>query len=212
MKTIITAVIVCLAVPAISAAGIGPDYSQWTVEMASSGYAWASLFVRPDGEGKPFTEAFEVNGGGNQIDATMIVVARDALGHPIVGIPVEDLWISSGDDGVVVCTGGRVFADAPTDADGRTTFSRPPRAGGYSVTGVRVFYTGDEITHIEYPISMNSPDLDGNGRVNLTDTGIWANDLFFGPYHYRSDFNGDGTINLTDAGFMGRSLGVDCGD
>jgi hypothetical protein len=47
------------------------------------------------------------------------------------------------------------------------------------------------------PSQAASPDINGDGVVNLSDIAIFAS-LYPGPYDARIDFNGDGVINLTD--------------
>jgi len=56
------------------------------------------------------------------------------------------------------------------------------------------------------PIYVNSPDLNGDLAVNLSDIPIFASD-FFGSYNYRSDLHYDGIINLSDLSRMAQSMG-----
>ena len=56
---------------------------------------------------------------------------------------------------------------------------------------------------------FNSPDINGDLAINLTDVTLFAAD-FFGPYAYRSDFNWDGAINLLDVTVLSGSMGITC--
>ncbi len=58
-------------------------------------------------------------------------------------------------------------------------------------------------------LSYNSPDMNGDGSVNLADMGMFSTD-FYGEYHFRSDFFRDGAINLSDVGQLATSFGANC--
>lgn len=58
-------------------------------------------------------------------------------------------------------------------------------------------------------ISYNSPDINGDLRVDLSDVTFFAHD-YFGVYDYRSDFNYDGVVNLTDVSMFAPELGAAC--
>jgi hypothetical protein len=47
------------------------------------------------------------------------------------------------------------------------------------------------------PLKFNSPDINGDLTVDLSDLSLFAGN-FFGAYHHRGDFNNDGIINLSD--------------
>jgi hypothetical protein len=53
---------------------------------------------------------------------------------------------------------------------------------------------------------VNSPDINGDGIVNLADVGAFAADYVTG-YAFRSDFNGDGVLNLIDVAVMAAHFG-----
>ena len=59
-------------------------------------------------------------------------------------------------------------------------------------------------------MSYNSPDINGDLIVNLTDISLFAVDFFGAVYMYRSDFNYDGAINLTDLAMLAPTIGVPC--
>ena len=105
-KTILTAMLVlCLA-------GIGladvvdPELCTATIDPAAEG---ASIFSLPNGAGEPFTSAFAP--GGASVDATITLTVISTQGTPIVGYPLEDMWLESSASGLVFCPGG-TCADA----------------------------------------------------------------------------------------------------
>ena len=57
------------------------------------------------------------------------------------------------------------------------------------------------------PLQINSPDMNGDGLVNLSDAGLFI-DVLWNGYDWRADFNHDSAINISDAGFMSGSLGA----
>ncbi|MDX2472329.1 MAG: hypothetical protein QNL91_01345 [Candidatus Krumholzibacteria bacterium] len=59
-------------------------------------------------------------------------------------------------------------------------------------------------------ISYNSPDINGDGVVNLTDVPLFAGDFHGGAYDFRSDFHYDGIVNLSDVVHMAQGLGSSC--
>jgi hypothetical protein len=212
MKIIISRTILILLLAAPFAATAQPPFCDY--EESTAAVAWpdgtVSLFMVPDGSGMPFTGAFELDGNGRQQDGTIEVRVRTLDLDPVEGMPAEDIWLFWQEGGPVVCGGQRLIADGPSSAEGRARFTHPLRAGGFSLVGPRVVVGGCTARGFELPIVMNSPDIDGDGRVNLTDTGFFAHDLLFGPYSYRSDFNADGVINLTDAGMIMENIGMHC--
>jgi hypothetical protein len=56
---------------------------------------------------------------------------------------------------------------------------------------------------------INSPDINGDLVVSLSDVGLFSADLY-GSYNYRSDFNFDGVINLSDNGIFASAFGIGC--
>jgi hypothetical protein len=210
MGLVACALIVCAA--SLATAGI-PDLTNSTASRAYTGPETLSLFSTPDGSGKPFSECFVVNGGGAVQDGTITLVVNDGLGVPIEFFPATDMWIAAGGTPGLVACAGNLTADFNTNAAGETVWQNALFAGGYSTEVTRVFINGDELTTAGYAglaLNHNTPDINADGVVNLSDTGFFASDLFVGPYNYRSDYNADGTINLTDAGFIGTNIGSAC--
>jgi hypothetical protein len=174
--------------------------------MAYSGSEVLSLMVVPDGSGPDFTEAKTAN---STEDATITLEFLDALGTPVAGYPAEDMWLESEDGGMSLCAGGTV-ADGATDTNGRTTFSQPPRAGGWSSTDTWVLVNGSTVfTYPPVTLNFNSPDITGDRAVNLSDVQAFAGD-FYGSYHYRSDLAFDGVVNLSDIVPLSQAMGANC--
>ncbi len=155
-------------------------------------------------------------GGVACVDATITLTLLDSFFDPVVGAPAEDLWLETTLSGLVLCPGGSI-ADSPTDSEGQTTWSRALRAGGHSdrEAGEHVIvriglradpwatYSGDA------DIIFNSPDINGDLQVDLSDTVLFAQD-FSGAYHYRSDFFYDGSLTLSDTILFAQALGARC--
>lgn len=193
---------------ALPAAGDGlPDFGLSTLTVATPGPVM--LRVHPDGSGPPFTEAFQ--GPGNRVDATVTVMLLDAMGYPIFNFPPEDIWLQAENGGLVPCGGGAgLIPDRSTDQNGTTVWVAPPRAGGHT-TGLALGYVnGIPLTSsVGIEFRFTSPDLDGSGVVDLTDGGLFTQDLF-GTYAERSDLNWDGHINISDVGVMAGAMGQGC--
>ncbi len=181
------------------------EYSE--VVMVYPGAETVSLYVLPDGLGNPFSAAQLPYGA--VVDATLTLTLRDCWDVPVADFPFEDLWLESEDGGLVACAGGTV-ADAGTDANGVTTWSAPLRAGGFSEAGCVVMINGMVLLYgPPLDLRFNSPDLNSDLLVNLSDVAIFVGD-FWGPYHYRSDFSCDGVLNLSDVPLMIRGVGAAC--
>ncbi|MFH2052901.1 MAG: hypothetical protein ABIK96_10595 [bacterium] len=169
-----------------------------------------TLFVLPDGNGDPLTEA-TVHGGG-KMNATIALTLLDGAMVPIPGYPAEDLWLETDQNGLVLCEGGAV-ADANTDAAGVTTWSGPLRGGGFTapLAGERmqVLVAGSPLVQPGFDIQVHSPDLNGDLTVNLTDFSIFSAD-WFGPYNVRSDFYWDDVLNLSDGILFVEGGGATC--
>lgn len=198
---------IALIVGAASLAIAGvPDVTQCTATRAYVGPEFCVLLNVPDGNGNPFTAAVKVGGGVE--DATITVIVKDAAGAYIVNYPFEDIWVESVDGGMVACVGGAT-SDASTDVNGMTQFQTPLAAGGSSLTDAVVLINGNAIGG-SIPVGFNSPDLDGNGSVNLTDVQFFASDFYAPAYAFRSDLFFDNIINLSDIPLMASSVGASC--
>lgn len=179
------------------------------------------IMVTPGGGGDSLSDAEFF--GGAPADATIRVqlwVLSGSLEDPqppetVANFPAEDLWLEA--PGVAMCVGG-ANADGNTDADGWFTFSGQLNGGGWTnanlgTPGLLVKVSGvaldDRFAQIRPHILVNSPDMDGDGRVSISDIPPFADD-FYGAYAFRSDFLWDGVINLSDVTRFAASLGESC--
>lgn len=186
-----------------------PILSQATCASSSP----ISLANSPNGGGDHFQSA-QIYGGGS-FDATITVTLLDGNANPVSGYPPEDIWLDVQDPEPLfaTCPGGAI-ADGHTDALGQTTFSNSLRAGG-SGSGSQVMIGTWPTPEFPIPvvggdlINFNSPDINGDLQVNLSDIAIFAAD-YYGAYNYRSDFYWDGIVNLSDLGFMAQGVGASC--
>jgi len=206
--TSISVFILCLLVTPVTYAqttGIGGPYGEY--DMAYQGPETLTLFVVPDGSGDTFDQASLPYGG--TADATITMTLMDASWLPVAAFPAEDMWLESEDDGLVQCVAGTI-ADANTDTDGKARWHEPLLAGGQSqaLTVIKVNGMLLELTSGVH-LCFNSPDINGDLRVDLTDMQLFAVD-FFSSYDFRSDFHRDGIVNLSDIPPMALAIGVAC--
>jgi hypothetical protein len=186
-------------------AGIGGPYGDYY--LAYTGPEALTLLVRPDGAGRSFDAAFLP--GGATADATLTLELRNANWEPVPNFPREDVWLEAVDDGLVPCLGGTI-ADADTDALGITHWQNPLCAGGVS-QGPTIVLVNGALIELTSPVALgfNSPDLNGDLVVNLTDLALFAGD-YFGPYAFRSDLYRDTQINLHDLAVFAPAFGASC--
>lgn len=209
-----TCVGVCLGIlvtAGFAQAEFGVEY------ISTSNTAEVSLMILPDGSGPPLAAASLF--GGQVTDATVELRIADEFGTGLADFPAEDLWLDDGNGQAVGCgfSGAFLYADGPTDANGVASFSGSPAGGGTANGTVYVYLSGGRATEIglfgvEHPplnLRLNSPDLNADGKVDLSDLPTFATD-FYGTYNYRSDFVWDGVVNLTDVVKMAGALGHDC--
>ena len=181
-----------------------------------------SLLSRPDGTGRPLTQAQAWDGipGSSPVlaDATITVRLVDGASAPVVGFPAEGIRVVSQAGGWAECPSNRLTADAPTDANGLTTISGALFAGGHSATGelMQVVVDDPTVTTTTYPnglagleIFVNSPDINRDLDVNLSDVGAFAA-AFAGVYDYAADYIWNGQLNLSDVGQLAAALGATC--
>lgn len=204
------------AVPALALDGV-PSLIYSTATMPGATGEIPTLMVVPDGSGPDFTMA--VDPQGNVVDATIEVFLCDGLVMPIYDYPKEDIWgeVEAMTGVLTACTprdDGRVFSvirlDDNTDRQGIAHFSLPQYAGGYAEGLVHVAICGTRLeSNTGIPLRFNSPDINGDQRVNLSDVVILARD-YHGEYHFRSDLAFDGVINLSDVARFAVHLGASC--
>ncbi len=204
--------IVCSA--SLVMAGI-PDATQCDSNRFEAGAKAILLVVPGQAAAYPFDAAVEI---GNDfpapqvfIDATIQVTVRDGLGVVIANYPFEDIWLecpASGNPpgdtdmhvGLAACVSGAT-ADFSTDVAGYTEFKNPPFAGGQSWGQTRVVINGNGLSNT-VDVSFNSPDISGDGAVNLIDLADFTEDFYASDYHYRSDLFYDNVVNVIDLPIM----------
>ncbi len=193
--------------PMIATAGIGPCDMSYA-RIAYSGTETLALTVLPDGSGS--APAAARTPYGILADATITLYLRDCLDLPIADYPREDLWLESADGGLVLCPGGTI-ADVDTDAAGSTTWTTPLRGGGMSESLCLVMINGFAVINSgAFEVRFNSPDMNGDLLVNLSDVPVFVGDFYSGFYHFRSDFSRDGTVNLSDIVTIAQAVGSSC--
>ncbi len=204
----ISVFLLCLLVTPVTYAqttGIGGPYGEY--DMAYQGSETLTLFVVPDGSGDTFDQATLPNGGTE--DATITLLLLDGNYDPIASFPAEDMWLESRDAGLIPCPGGTT-ADANTDAAGTTTWAAPLHAGGNSQAITDVIVNGARLELAPgLALSFNSPDINGDLTVDLTDVQLFVMD-FFSSFNFRSDFHRDGIVNLSDIPQMALAVGSSC--
>ena len=168
-----------------------------------------SVYSLPNGAGHGLDDVYVL--GGVKVNATVTVTLLDSNLQPVFNYPFEDLWVDSSLGGIVYCPGGTT-ADANTDANGQTTFTNALFAGLSSdplaTEGLVVMVSGVPMSRT-LPYHFNSPDMDGDLIVNLTDVVIFAG-IYYGAYEYKADFYWDLTINLSDIVLLAQGMGAEC--
>jgi hypothetical protein len=197
-----------LGVASFATAGV-PDLGNSEATMPNyTGVDALSLFNLPNGGGSAFAEAQLPD--GSVADATIVVTIRDGNNDIIAGFPAEDLWLASGDGGMVPCIGGTT-ADGDTDENGVTDWVNALNAGGNSLDNCYVMVSGDALTSVgsEMALHFNSADINGDGVVNITDVGAFST-IFYGAYDFAGDFFADGVLNVQDVGRLAVGVGAAC--
>jgi len=172
--------------------------TQWCGSHVSIAVPSAHVFVCPYGDGETLAEA----------GATITVQVIDDQGFPAPGMPPGDLWLLGCDDlWTTLCAPfySSIDADATTDANGMTTISGAIRGGG-SGSGLWVVVGGSIATGewfpcgdpICLPITVVSPDINGDLLVDLVDFSLFAGGWPPLPYDPALDFDGDSAIDLID--------------
>jgi len=165
-----------------------------------------SVMIVPDGTGDALTEAFLPD--GSRVDGTIQATIVDALGYPAVGMDPEVITLASPDSRLVFCPGFDTAREA-TDADGSTYFDGPFGGGGTNSRGTTVRFCNLEILSPPISLWMNSPDINGDLKVNLADVQLFAAD-YYGAYDYRSDLQYDQVVNLSDLARFAEHVGAGC--
>lgn len=175
-----------LGLAATANAGI-PDLTNST---ASGPGSTVQILITPAGLGTNLGAA----------SATVTVTVEDGNGDPIAGYPFQDMVLDDNQTNELnICPGGST-ADGNTNASGVATFSGNIAGGGYTEAGLQVFLGGSPLTQAALDFKVNSPDINGDRTVNVSDVGAFAGDFGSGSYVFRSDFVADGVLNISDVG------------
>ena len=185
---------------------IEPDLGLSTAWCEFSGPDPVVVINFPNGEGRRFDEA---RTSGGVVNGTIHLMLLDGMGVPINDYPREDIWLESVDGGAASCLQGSI-ADANTDVNGETSWVNPLMAGGYSEANTDVIINGSPLFSLGLNVHFNSPDINVDGVVNLTDVAMFSQDFFGWTYQFRSDFHYDGIVNLSDLAILGEGLGASC--
>lgn len=185
--------------------GPGPQYEA-DPEQSTATSAAGTLLICPDGAGQTLA----------QKGLTIQVEVRSRAGTPLAGVPAGDLWLDSPTaGGAFLCMPGNA-ADAATDVLGRTTFSGEVFGGGCTSAGFTVMLLGLPLSGGPaagpdvLPIATRSPDITGDGAINLADCGRFSSALH-ASHGDCADFDGDGIVSLPDVGIFSAHLGHSCG-
>jgi hypothetical protein len=179
-----------------------------------AGQPYDRLTIDPSGSIETF---FDVNGVSEADllpDIEVRVYLRNCQGEPLVGVPPQSFALFSPDLCLCVSEG----ADAPTDANGCTTFTGALEGGG-TAASLDVFADGVFIGTLQdgtgRTVKVNSPDFSGVSAcfVDLSDLAAFA--TTYGEaavFHPEADFNElDSTIDLGDLAYFVLLLGAACG-
>jgi hypothetical protein len=154
------------------------------------------------------------DGPSLQESGVAVTLRLSAMGAPLANFPWQDLWLSADvADSRGPCGWAAVMPDAASDADGLMTISGAGVAGGHSVEGLVIYAEGMDTTEYDPPVPilrvrMNSPDIDGDGVVNLADVALFAQDML--QYDVRSDLDPSGSVDLADLAVLTEHLGHHC--
>jgi len=167
-----------------------------------------SIWVSPDGSGPGLEYGYDMAGEVADVRITLLVLNGEY--EPIANLPYEDLWLQSESNGLTRCVGGTV-ADHNTDQNGETTFSGPFLAGGSNPNPekILVMIFGDPLVQNPLSLFINSPDINGDLAVNLSDISAMTQ-VLNGDYDWSCDFNNDGAVNLSDIVVFATCLGAVC--
>jgi len=179
----------------------------------------ASVMTRPDGQGDPLANAWTWDGivgnDATRVDASFSAAVRNSLNSSLLNLDVSQVLLATNLGGLIACPGG---ANADAYVSGDYQFADPVLGGGNTnpnlAEGTFVQVVDAPGTSFSgatsLPIQFNSPDMNGDLWVNLSDVADFAEDLAT-SYDYASDFVWDGRIDLRDVAELAESLGISCG-
>ena len=195
-RTILVVGCVHLLIASAAFAQIDPTASSASIDQA------VTLLVLPDGNGDTI----------GSWGATLSLNVVDVNGNPVTDLVAADIEVDGSPPNGLAdgfsspMTHNLVAGGFNMGQPGEYTVTAALYAGGWS-NGAIVKVRGQQITSSPLSLDMNSPDISGDGVVNLVDAALFTQDVF-GTYHFRSDFEFDGVINLLDLGLMSSSIGI----
>lgn len=190
-----------LAIPLILLLIAAPAQAQ-PDPLASSialGSPAATIMNCPAGDGDTFVS----------VGSGIVVQVNDVTGLPLSGLTNRDFEV---DGFTPFAVSDALFTTFPPAFDvapllffpvgpGTYRIDGPLFAGGNDNAGAIVKVLGVQIiTGAPLAVQMTSPDIDGNGIVNIVDIGALAAGFTSGVYTWQIDFNGDGVIDIADIG------------
>jgi len=204
-RLFLIAIALGLAADPSSAQIVCPDSMSATVTFSRTfsgiyrpGEPYDVVTISPDGSGETFAS----------LGITIGVRLRDCNGVPLVGIPAQEIVLFN--SAMCICPGGNI-ADAPTDLEGRTTFSGSLAASG-CVNSIAVFADGVFVATL--PIKFNSADAlpASPCAVDASDFSALASkigsEVGEAPYSICQDFNEDGYIDASDVSYFASARGI----
>ena len=197
-----------------------PDLTLTTASMAYNATPDPLLLLnRPDGTGKAFNAAVLTTDGSIQ-DATISMTVLDGNGDPVLNFPALDMWLETTNGGLVPCSGGTAADQNSHNVTGFTLWAQPLLAGGAdggTGSGVvtTVYISGAPLVGSDMALWHNSPDINADGLVNVTDVQVFAVDYFAyaadtGDYEFKSDLEFDNAVNVSDIVPLAQGQGHNC--
>lgn len=172
-------------------------------------YTWdppapISFCLAPDRDALAFTSA------GSQVEAQLRFHVTIWSDWPDTTTTPVEWWI---EPPITLCS--EEMQIVPRDEDGIVTVVPLLRGGGHRDPGetssvqLWIPVCPNQLLTLGPEISFNSPDINGDLVINLTDLATFSTD-FYGSYRYRSDFVWDGQINLADLSILAQSYQATC--
>ena len=183
----------------IELAMIQPAYAYANFDVEGTATSPVPLLTSPGGDGESLIDqGFWLN-----------IRVYDAFFDPVQGIPAFDFWLIDCDPNrdLYLCAGSNsASADHATSANGVTKMSLTSPAIGGCADGVALVVQGmivmDSLSGYATikcaPIYVRSPDISGDGRVDLVDLAALAEAYTPLPYDDCSDLDINGVVNLQD--------------
>lgn len=211
---LVSIILMCGALFAVAAVPQAEADQEWLPDLALS-VAWRTysgpeiltLMINPAGTGQFFTQARKPD--GTIADGTINLWLVDPAGVPVNGYPREDIWLQDTTSPLNFCGIFELWPDQDVDQNGETFWFNSPRGGGHTSGALQVYVNNSPLLGALLPLQINSPDVNADLRVNLSDLVPFTMD-YFGAYHFRSDLFHDGRINLSDVAIMAEQMGQTC--